>query len=603
MAAPPLEQLERRRPPAPLPHDDRREFAFQALATASLALGLWYLAWRWTASLNPEALWFSVPLALAESLSFVGTTLFFLSTWRTRDPEKRAPPVGVNDILATPLPEDRPLVVDFFIATVNEDVELVRRTLKDAKALRYPHPLDLRIHVLDDGRRERLRAIAQEEHVGYLTRPDKLGFKAGALRNAMDQTGGDLLVVCDADMRPFEGFLEETLGHFRDPLVAWVQTPQWFYDLDEGTRLPAWLARRLRLGRTGRLLGRALEALVGPVSVGADPFGEDPRMFYDVILRRRNWCNASFCCGGGSVHRREAVMEAAVRAYALQVELSTSTSSDEVPDEALRRELREALVGEAAREVELTPYKFHVSEDIYTSLVLHADEGRRWRSVFHPTVLTRSLSPQDLLTWTIQHYKYAAGTLDILRRDNPLRLPGLSGWQKLMYAQTMFSYLSPLWIVPFLAAPIVYMFCGVAPIAAYDAAFLAHFAPFLVLNKVAFMVGTWGVNPYRGEQYFIDSFPLYLRAMADVLRRRSIHFTITPKTRQAARQLRLVAPQLALVALVVVGLVYRGLRSWSSPDPVLLPAYFANVFWSVNNLVALSGIVSAALRRGGEGSP
>ena len=44
------------------------------------------------------------------------------------------------------------------------------------------------------------------------------------------------------------------------------------------------------------------------------------------------------------------------------------------------------------------PYKFHVSEDIYTSIVLHGDPERRWRSVMHPEVESKMLSPQDLLT-------------------------------------------------------------------------------------------------------------------------------------------------------------------------------------------------------------
>ena len=63
-----------------------------------------------------------------------------------------------------------------------------------------------------------------------------------------------------------------------DPEVAWVQTPQWFYDLDEGTRLPTFLGGTLRLGRAGEAIGRAVEAAVGPVRLGRDPFGNDPEM-------------------------------------------------------------------------------------------------------------------------------------------------------------------------------------------------------------------------------------------------------------------------------------------------------------------------------------
>ena len=127
--------------------------------------------------------------------------------------------------------------------TYNEDPEIVRLSIQDAKAIRYPHSIDLRVHVLDDGRREAMKQVALEEGVGYISRSNNIGFKAGNLRNGLENTGGDFIVICDADTRPFSTLLERTLGYFRDPDVAWVQSPQWFYDIPEGTRLPDHLAR------------------------------------------------------------------------------------------------------------------------------------------------------------------------------------------------------------------------------------------------------------------------------------------------------------------------------------------------------------------------
>src|SRR4029077_16350521 len=110
-------------------------------------------------------------------------------------------------------------------------------------------------------------------------------------RDGVRLRGGDFIVVWCGDTRPFPTLLERTLGYFRDPDVAWVQSPQWFYDIPEGTRLPDHLARRL--GGLGRGLGKAVEAVFGSIRVGADPFGSDPTIFYDAIQRRRNWANAS----------------------------------------------------------------------------------------------------------------------------------------------------------------------------------------------------------------------------------------------------------------------------------------------------------------------
>ncbi|MBD4382392.1 glycosyltransferase, partial [Xanthomonas citri pv. citri] len=78
----------------------------------------------------------------------------------------------------------------------------------------------------------------------YITRQSNIGYKAGNLRNGLEHTDGDFLIICDADTRVFPTLLSHTLGYFRDPDVAWVQTPQWFFDLPEGEDLACWLRRK-----------------------------------------------------------------------------------------------------------------------------------------------------------------------------------------------------------------------------------------------------------------------------------------------------------------------------------------------------------------------
>jgi cellulose synthase/poly-beta-1,6-N-acetylglucosamine synthase-like glycosyltransferase len=575
--------------------DSVRNFAFQVLAVLATVLGGWYLAWRWTSSLNPDALGFSVAIASAETLAYVGAVVFFLSIWRAEDPVARPPPRTVNAIRAEPLPCDRPIKVDVMITTCGEPVGLVRLSVRDAKRLTYPFPLTLRVHLLDDGRRPEMRQLAEDEGVGYLARSTNEGYKAGNLRNGLEHTDGDLVVICDADTRPLPALLEETLGYFRDPELAWVQTPQSFYDLDPGVRLPDWLARRARLGRAGSGLGRAIETVLGPVSVGADRLGSDPRAFYHVVQRCRNWCNASFCCGAGSVHRRDAVMEGAVTEFGAAVAAVVRPLTARVPDGALRKTLATALASQAARHIELTPYEFHVSEDIYTSIRLHAS-ARRWRSVYHPRVLTRMLSPQDLLAWSIQRFKYASGTLDIALHDNPLRLHRLTSWQKVMYGATMYAYLAPLWIIPLMLAPLAFFFAGVVPVRAYDVEFAVRIVPFLAASRLAVMAGTWGVPTWRAEQYHLAASWLQLRALAHVLARRPLRFPVTPKTASSRRSVGLVAPHLALLGAMAVGLVYRGaLVAQPLSAPGETTAYLANVFWSLHNAACLAPLVVAAL--------
>ena len=69
-------RFEHRRPPEPLTTPRWVMFTWQVLAVAALILGANYIYWRWTASLNTDALWYAIPLVLAETLAWIGTVLF-----------------------------------------------------------------------------------------------------------------------------------------------------------------------------------------------------------------------------------------------------------------------------------------------------------------------------------------------------------------------------------------------------------------------------------------------------------------------------------------------------------------------------------------------
>ena len=588
-----FEPFEHRKPPEPVPYRPGIELLWQFLAVIALVFGASYIYWRWTSSLNVDALWFAIPLATAETLAYIGLILFTVNLWQTRDYPMRPAPPSIRDCVDQEEMPERPVAVDVFITTYNEDEELVRLTIRDAKAVRYPHPIDLRIHVLDDGRRTTMREICEHEGVRYITRTNNVGFKAGNLRNAMEQTSGDFIVICDSDTRLFPSILENTLGYFRDPDVAWVQTPQWFFDLPEGRPLPDWLARHI--GTPGRWIGRLVEGVAGPVRVGADPFVSEPQMFYDVILRRRNAVNAAFCCGAASIHRREAVMQAALRAYASAIDSEVKRLSVDIKDHQTREDFQDALRGQMVLETEFTPYKFHVSEDIYTSIVLHNDPDRRWKSVMHPRIESKMLSPQDLLSWAVQRFKYAGGTLDIMMHDNPLFKGRMSLLQRVMYLSTFWSYLGCLWNIVFLVAPIVSMFTAVSPVAAYSNDFYAHFLPFILATELAFMFGTWGTRSWDGKASYLSFFSINFQALWTVLRGEKVKFPVTPKDRQEGNFLHLVTPQIAIVALTLLGIVYSAYRVFVAGHLQETPNFIVNAFWGMNNVFCMLPMIRAAL--------
>ncbi len=570
------------KPSAPM--SARREAAWHFLAAATIGLGLWYLHWRWTQSLNPDALGFSIAVALAETLAFVGTLLFFFDIWREEDtPRAPAPTTRAEAGLDG---EDGDIRIDIFITTYDEEVDVVAPSIRDAMAVRTPKGVSARVHVLDDGDRPAMRAICQSLGVSYLRRDSNLGFKAGNIRNALFETDGDFIVICDADTRLMPGYLENTLGYFRDPKVAWVQTPHWFYDIPDGVPYPQAWGRRF--GRAGALAGRAWQQLTGRERTGRDPFLSDPAVFFDIIQRRRNRHGASFCCGAGSIHRREAVFEGALKTLSAEVD-------------ALRRKAGAAAGGAAGRslpaQVELQPFRFHVSEDIYTSILLHSDASAGWRSVYHPDPESRMLSPWSMDAWATQRLKYAGGTFDIMLRANPLFKRGMPWRTKLHYTATFWSYLGTLWMPILIFAPALSLIFGVAAVEAYSISFFAHLLPMLLCNEIAMSVGCKGHDKSAGSTMWLSSFPLTLRAMWMVARGKRPKFPPTPKTPILGTSYRHVMPNIVILVLFACAAVIGIWQHLNGSIAHSASFMIVNLFWLGWNAMGVSRIIRAAAWR------
>lgn len=594
-------KFENRKPYPAIPDNKYRAALFQFCGIVTMALGIAYLHWRWRYSLNPDAMTFSIALVTAETLSFISTAMIIMNFWTFKDPPKDAPVHYLSDIEDLQGREDRPLRLDVFIATYNEDVELVRYSIIDAKKLNYPYPdVEIKIYVLDDGRRdgrdpkkENMKIVAEEEGVGYLIREHNEGYKAGNLKNALEHTNGDIFAILDADTRPFPDFLVNTTGYFRNKKVAWVQTPQWFYDTTEAEPLSHVINRKFKLSSTQsgpkKLIASVNNFLFSKIEVNEDIFGNDPRLFYDVILRKRNFYNAAFCCGAGSIHRREAIMSLAIKDFVDKIrQLEDNLHEKHVPELIIEKEKHDLLLKE-----EIIPFKFHASEDIYTSIMLHADKANRWESVQHAGVECRMLSTQDLDSWVKQHQRYAEGSLDIAFKDNPLFIKGLTMGQRMCYFSTIWSYFAPLWILVFLLSPVAFFFSLELPVKAYSFDFFKYFLPFQIFNTITIALGCWGIDTKRGDQYYISSFWFMILSIISVVRGKKVKFNVTPKGKAVGKNLPHILPHLIIIGITLLGITYNAVLMYMDKHPT--PSGFAaNSFWCIFNIISLSIMVRAA---------
>jgi cellulose synthase (UDP-forming) len=230
------------------------------IATVYIA---YYLYWRARYSLNMDALFFSALMLLAEFQGWFHFCLFLMMTWDTKPvPHGVAPPERTVDIL---------------IPTYNEDLSILKMTILGAENVSYQH----KTWVLDDGRRPALHRLCQEMGIEYLTRADNKQHKAGNINAALAQTTGEFIAIFDADHVPLPTFLDHTLGYFVDEKVAFVQTPQEFYNLDSVQHHTNWQKNES---------------------------WHEQSMFYRIIQPGKNRWNSAFWCGSGSVMRRSALM-------------------------------------------------------------------------------------------------------------------------------------------------------------------------------------------------------------------------------------------------------------------------------------------------------
>ena len=267
---------------AMLPWLKPRGWARAIMATIAILLSIRYLHWRITATLPPveETTNFVVGMLflILEGAAIVGAIMSLVTLMRRRD---RSPEVDANRKWLLDRPS-HPLV-DVFICTYNEGEDILEHTILGALSMDYPN---YRVWILDDSRRDWLKALCARLGCNYLTRPTNEHAKAGNINHALAHVAQldevpDFISILDADFVPTTSFLWRAMALFREPDVAVVQTPQHFTNPD-------------------------------PIQANlliADAWPDEQRFFFDVVMPSKDAWGTAFCCGTSSVIRYSALKQ------------------------------------------------------------------------------------------------------------------------------------------------------------------------------------------------------------------------------------------------------------------------------------------------------
>jgi Glycosyl transferase family group 2/PilZ domain len=238
---------------------DRHPLPLRAFALLALGWGVGYLTWRigWSAEGTNPVVYAMLLVTEIYGLWALGTLAWY--SW-SRPPVERP--------AATP-----GRAIDVYVCTYDEPLEVVAATLAGCRALTYPHTT----YLLDDGRREEMRELAETAGAEYLVRPDNSHAKAGNINAALPRTEGELVLMLDADHVPMPDALDAMVGYFDDERVALVQSPHDFFNHDS--------VQHYVVGR------------------------HEQSLFYRVVCPGKDRHGAAYWCGSAAVLRRQALLE------------------------------------------------------------------------------------------------------------------------------------------------------------------------------------------------------------------------------------------------------------------------------------------------------
>ena len=227
-----------------------------------------------------------------------------------------------------------------------------------------------------------------------------------------------------------------------------------------------------------------------------------------------------------------------------------------------------------------------ITEDYELSVHLHEDG---WKSTYVSKTLASGLGPEDMASYVSQQQRWARGVLSAMPRVFRSKL---SFRQRVQYLLAATYFLSGFTVLIYMSMPLLSNFFGIQPIAQTTSdQFLLHFAPYYALCLYTLMRAGAGSFSFKAFALASASFWIHIHAAVQWLFRRPSKFVVTPKEGSAARQPKVVAPGLVVIAALVTSCVYALSNG-------VTPATLNNVGFAILHVSVLAAGLWPALVKG-----
>ncbi len=463
---------------------------------------LLYLLWRVLYTIPDAktygwlALVAGIALVIAEGISVIEALIHYIDLNKQFEPEM---PV---------IPDEWYPDVDVMIATHNEDVDLLFKTVNGCVRMKYPDKNKVHVCICDDTNRPEVKALAEKMNVLYFGMTDNKHAKAGNLNNAIGLTKSPLIVTFDADMIPNSDFLLETVPYFFLP--------------------------KMKKDDNGNWVERSEDEIDKDYKIG---FIQTPQSFYNPDLFQYNLYSE------GKIPNEQDY-------FFRQINVGKNSSNSAIyagSNTVISREALEAVGGICTGTI---------TEDFETGLLI---ESKGFRCFAIDKLLAKGLAPITVDSLIKQRERWARGCIYSLRRVHLLLNPKINFKLKCGYFACRVYWGSFTRRLLYILAPILFMVFNIPVVICDLKGLLFIWLPSYLLYGITLKKISGDIRNTRWSN-IIDTtiFPyMVLPIWAECLfiRKKEFHVTSKKKTAQNSNGIYMALPHIVLLALVAFSIV------------------------------------------------
>jgi cellulose synthase (UDP-forming) len=233
-----------------------------------------------------------------------------------------------------------------------------------------------------------------------------------------------------------------------------------------------------------------------------------------------------------------------------------------------------------------------ITEDMATSMLLQA---KGYQTTFVNETLAMGLSPNSFADYVTQRDRWCRGNIQVLKKWNPLTLPGLSFMQRLIYFDGVLYWFFGLQKIIYTIGPILFLLLGIPIYYADVFTMLLFFVPMYFSSSTIFTLFNHKSRTYTWAHIYETALAPYLAfsAISELFFSNKIKFSVTPKDgkqKQNYFAFKVALPHLILAAISLTAFGF-GIYHLLTDVNYMIPVYLVNLLWLIYNLLGITAAI------------